>query len=121
VEESITWQFEFPGGAVCNSTSSYNCTIDRFYASAEEGFFELGPTLGYGPYKGKTSTGEMNFPNINQQARQCDEIAKIILENKRLPAHITGAEGVKDMTIWEARYEAARTGKKVPIHFTSNL
>jgi predicted dehydrogenase len=115
VEESITWQFEFPSGAVCNSTSSYNCNIDRFFASADEGSFELGPALGYGPYKGKTSKGELNFPTINQQTKQCDEIAKVLLDNKQLPNHITGEEGIKDMRILAAIYEAARTGKKVSI------
>lgn len=113
VEESITWQFEFPGGAVCNSSSSYNCGIDKFFASADRGFFELGPALGYGPYSGKTSNGDLNFPTINQQAAQCDGIAKILLENKQLPNHISGEEGIKDMKILEAIYEAARTGKKI--------
>jgi hypothetical protein len=32
----------------------------------------------------------LNFPVINQQAVQCDEIAKILLDNKQLPSHITG-------------------------------
>jgi predicted dehydrogenase len=115
VEESITWQFEFPSGAICNSTSSYNCSIDRFFASADDGFFELSPALGYGPYKGKTSKGELNFPTINQQAAQCDAIAKILLENKQLPNHITGEEGIRDLKILMAIYEAANTGKKVSL------
>jgi predicted dehydrogenase len=115
VEESITWQFEFPGGAICNSTSSYNCQFDRFFSSADNGSFELSPALGYGPYKGKTTTGELNFPVINQQAVQCDEIAKILLDNRQLPSHITGEEGLQDMKILQAIYEAARTGKKVMI------
>jgi predicted dehydrogenase len=115
VEESITWQFEFPGGAICNSTSSYNCQFDRFFSSADEGSFELSPALGYGPYKGKTTKGELNFPVINQQAVQCDEIAKILLDNKQLPLHITGEEGLQDMKILQAIYEAARSGKKIMI------
>lgn len=116
VEESITWQFEFPSGAVSNSTSSYNCQFDRFFSSADDGFFELNPALGYGPYKGKSSKGELNFPTINQQAMQCDEIAKVLLSNKPLPRHITGEEGIQDMKILEAIYQAARTGKKVTIN-----
>ncbi|MES1220107.1 MAG: Gfo/Idh/MocA family oxidoreductase [Bacteroidota bacterium] len=115
VEESITCMLEFPGGAVCTSTSSYNCAVDRFYASADNGFFELGPALGYGPYSGKTSKGTLNFPVINQQAAQCDAIAKTILENKQLPAHITGEEGIKDIRILEAIYRAAETGKKISL------
>ena len=115
VEESITWQFEFPSGAICNSTSSYNCQFDRFFSSADEGSFELSPALGYGPYKGKTTKGELVFPTINQQAVQCDEIGKVLLDNRQLPVHISGEEGLKDMQILEAIYEAARTGKKVSI------
>ncbi len=115
VEESITWQLEFPGGAVCNSSSSFKCSIDRFFAAADNGFFELSPGLGYGTYKGTTSKGELNFPIINQQATQCDEIAKVLLEDKILPSHITGAEGIKDIRILQAIYEAAKTGKKISI------
>lgn len=115
VEESITWQFEFPSGAVSNSTSSYNCQFDRFFTSADEGSFELSPALGYGPYRGKTSKGELNFPTINQQAVQCDEIRKVLLENRQLPGHITGEEGMRDMKILHAIYEAARTGEKISI------
>jgi predicted dehydrogenase len=113
VEESITWQLNFPSGAVSNSSSTYNCSIDRFYASADEGFFELSPAISYGPFKGRTNKGEMNFPVTNQQAVQCDEIAKVLVENKQLPNHITGEEGWKDMRILQAIYEAASSNKKI--------
>jgi predicted dehydrogenase len=113
VEESITWQLQFPSGAVGTSSSAYNCSIDRFFASADDGFFELSPAISYGPFKGRTSNGELNFPTINQQTTQCDEIAKVLLANKQLPDHITGEEGMKDMKILEAIYEAAQTGNRI--------
>ena len=115
VEESITWQLEFPGGAVTTSASSYNCSVDRFFASADNGFFELSPAVSYGPFKGRTSKGELNFPTINQQAVQCDGIGKLILESKPLPGHIAGEEGLKDLKILMAIYEAANTGKKISL------
>jgi len=115
VEESITWQLDFPSGAVCTSSSSYNCNIDRFYAGADEGFFELSPAVSYGPFRGKTSKEVLNFPDINQQTTQCDEIGKLLLANKQLPNHITGEEGLKDMRILDAIYEAARTGKRISL------
>ena len=115
VEQSITWQLQFPSGAVTNSTSAYNFGVDRFYASADEGSFELSPAVSYGPFRGKTSKGELNFPDINQQAVQMDEISKVLLENKPLPSHITGEEGHKDMKIIDAIYKSARTGKRVMI------
>lgn len=115
VEESITWQMHFPSGAMSTSTSAYNCGVDRVYASADEGFFELCPAISYGPFKGRTSKGELNFPTINQQAAQCDEIAKVILANKKLPDHINGEEGMKDVKIMQAIYEAAGSGRRVAI------
>lgn len=115
VEESITWQLNFQSGAVCNSSSSYNATFDRFFAAADEGSFELSPGLSYGPFKGKTSAGPLNFPTINQQAEQVDAIAAFILQGKPLPLHISGVEGWKDMKALEAIYAAAESGKKVPI------
>ena len=115
VEASIMWQLNFPGGAVANLTSSYNCNIDRVYAAAEDGFFELSPAISYGPFKGRTTKGEMNFPEINQQTAQMDGIAKYILESKPLPLHIAGEEGLKDNRIMEAIYEAATTGRKISL------
>jgi predicted dehydrogenase len=115
VEESITWQLEFPSGALCNDTTTYSCGIDRFYAAADEGFFELSPAISYGPFKGRSTKGEMNFPVINQQTTQCDEISKVLLANKTLPEHITGAEGLKDIRILQAIYQAASTGRKITI------
>ncbi len=115
VEETILWQLQFPSGAVANCTSSYGFNIDRFYAAADDGSFELSPGLSYGPFKGKTSKAELNFPTINQQAAQLDGIGKLILENQPLPNHITGEEGLKDIKIMEAIYEAAKSGKRVSL------
>lgn len=113
VEENITWQLHFASGAICTSASMSDCNIDRFFASADEGYFELSPALSYGPFKGKTSQGVLNFPAINQQAALVDDIAKHLLENKPLPVHIAGEEGRKDMRVLEGIYRAATTGRKV--------
>ena len=113
VEENITWQLYFPSGAVCTSSSTSNCNIDRFFASADEGYFELEPALSYGPFKGRTSQAAFNFPVVNQQAAQLDDMASHILADKPLPAHISGEEGRKDMRVIEGIYEAAASGRKV--------
>lgn len=113
VEESITWQLNFPSGTVATSTSTNNCGVDRFFASADNGFFELSPAVSYGPFKGRSSEGEFNYPVIDQQAAQMDGISKEILEGRELPAHISGMEGKKDMKVIEAIYRAAETGNKV--------
>ncbi len=113
VEESITWQLQFPSGATTNSTTSYRANIEHFYAAADEGFFELSPAFGYGPINGKTSDGELRLPHINHQTAQFDGIGKEILENHDLPAHIAGEEGMKDIRIVYSIYEAAATGRKI--------
>ncbi|PCJ91891.1 MAG: glucose-fructose oxidoreductase, partial [Flavobacteriaceae bacterium] len=84
-----------------------------FYASTNTGFFELTPAVSYGPFRGRSSDGEFNFPVINQQAAQLDGIGKLLLENKELPMHIRGEEGLKDMKVIEAVYAAAENGGKV--------
>ena len=113
VEASIMWQLNFPNALVSNCTSAYTCNVDRFFASADDGQFELSPGISYGPFQGKTSNGEMKFPDINQQAAQMDGIAKFLLENKPLPSHIAGEEGLKDMRIIDAIYKAAATCEKI--------
>lgn len=115
VEENISWQLNFPSGAVGTSTAASNCRADRFYAAAEQGFFELSPAMGYGPFKGRTSEEEFKFPVINQQATQMDGISKVILDGNKLPSHISGEEGLKDMQIIDAIYKAAATGKKISL------
>jgi predicted dehydrogenase len=115
VEESITWQLEFPSGAIATSSSNYNCGVDRFFAGTEEGFFELSPAVSYGPFRGRTSNGEMDFPTINQQTTQMDEISKVLLAKQPLPSHITGEEGLKDMLVLDAIYQSAKEGKRIPI------
>jgi len=117
VEETITWQMYFPGGAVVNCSTSVGFNIDRLYATADEGFFELTPALSYGPFKGRSSKGELIFPKVNQQEKQLDGICSLILQGKPLPNHITGEEGLKDMIIIEAIYKAATSGKKVAINW----
>lgn len=115
VEETILWQAQFPGGAVASCNTSYGYSTDRLYASAANGFFELAPAISYGPFKGRTSNGELHFADINQQAAQLDGIGKLILENKDLPDHISGKEGFTDLCVMEAIYKAADTGKKVDV------
>jgi predicted dehydrogenase len=115
VEENITWQLTFPSGAVCTSATTSNCNIDRFYATADEGYFELNPALSYGPFKGRTSHSPFNFPVINQQAAMLDDITGHILAKKPLPVHIAGLEGLKDMRVIEGIYRAADSGKRITL------
>ncbi|GAB3709267.1 Gfo/Idh/MocA family oxidoreductase [Spirosoma flavus] len=113
VEETMFWQFQFPSGAVSNSTTSYTAGIERLRASCENGWFELSPAFGYGPLKGMTSKGPIDQPIVNHQAVHMDGICKDLLDGKTLPNHVTGEEGLKDVTLLQAIYQAAETGRKI--------
>ena len=115
VEESIYWQMEFPYGAVADCSTSYTSYSDYLMAAAENGHFELSPAISYGPFIGKSSNGSMDFPETNQQQVQMDSLAPYFLNNKPLPDHISGLEGLKDLRVIDAIYKAARSGTRVLI------
>ncbi|MET0300621.1 MAG: Gfo/Idh/MocA family oxidoreductase [Flavitalea sp.] len=80
VDETIQFQFGFPGGAVASCLSTYAMNnLDRFFLDGDKGFAELLPSTGYGPIMGKTSKGELTQPHKTHQAVQMDEMASIIL------------------------------------------
>jgi predicted dehydrogenase len=116
VDETIMFQFGFPGGAVASCLSTYNMNnLDRFFLDGEQGYAELLPSTGYGPIKGKTHKGELTQPHITHQTVQMEEMAGIILEGKQPVVPVDGREGLKDMKIIDAIFEAVRTGKKVSL------
>jgi predicted dehydrogenase len=116
VDETITFQLGFPGGAIASCLSTYSMNyLDRFYLNGEKGFAELLPATGYGPIKGRTNSGELTQPHATHQTVQMDEMAAIILQNKKPVVPVDGEEAVKDMKIMDAIYLAVKTGKKVDL------
>lgn len=115
VEEAITWQLHFGSGAVATSSTSYSCGVDRLFASAEQGNFELSPAISYGPFKGKSPAGDFRFEQTNQLKVQMDQLAPYFLANKPVPEHISGIEGLKDLKVIDAIYKAALSNKKIMI------
>lgn len=119
VDETIQFQMGFPGGAVASCLSTYNMNnLDRFFLNGEKGFAELNPASGYGPIKGRTHKGELNHPHVMHQTTQMEEMAAILLENKKPLVPVDGIEGWKDLVIIDALYKAAATGTKVPVSYT---
>lgn len=113
VEESITWQMEMPDGIIAKCKSSYAEKQNRLKVEAEEGWFELQPAYPYNGVKGKTSAGEMNFPQVFQQALQMDDFALCIKENRE--SSVSGEEGRKDVKILQAIYQAMYSGERIMI------
>jgi predicted dehydrogenase len=113
VDETILGQMEFPSGAVSNSHTTYASSIERLFVSAENGWLELRPAFSYGPIAGKTSEGMLDFPHVNHQARQMDDFADCVLNNRE--SSVNGEEGVKDLKVIEAIYKAIATGGRVRV------
>ncbi|MGC9342716.1 MAG: Gfo/Idh/MocA family protein, partial [Bacteroidales bacterium] len=113
VDEATNFQLEFPGGAIASLSTGFHASFNYLQAYAKDGWFELKPFSGYGGIKGRTSKGTLDFPNINQQAAQMDEVAECILEDR--PMRVPGEEGLKDMIVVDAVHKALETGEKIYI------
>jgi predicted dehydrogenase len=111
VEESLTWEMEMPNGVIARCKTSYSQELNILRAEAEKGWFELTPAYEYEGIKGSTSNGKMNFPQINQQAKQMDDFAQAIMQNR--PTPVPGEMGRQDVRILNAIYEAMETGRRV--------
>lgn len=113
VEQSLTWQFEFPKGLKANGITSYADGMNFLKAKAEKGTFELTSAYNYNGQAGSTPAGPMNFQHVIQQARQMDAFALSIKNNK--PSIVPGEMGRRDVVYLQAIYEAMRTGKRIKL------
>jgi predicted dehydrogenase len=113
IEESLTWEMEFPNGLTALCETSYSADMNSLHADAAHGWFELSPAYQYEGIKGKTATGFIDLPQINQQALQMDDFAHAIVTSG--PVKVTGEMGRNDLKIIEAIYKSMETGTKVAI------
>jgi glucose-fructose oxidoreductase len=87
--------------------------MNYLQVNCEKGWFKMEPFSSYSGNKGSSPLGIIDFTIENQQAKQMDEDAAAILNNTALVA--PGEEGLRDIRIVEAIYEAAKTGRKIKI------
>jgi predicted dehydrogenase len=113
IEESLTWQMEMQNGIDARCECSYTKEMNLLRVEAEKGWFELSPGYNYDGIKGRTADGEMNFPEVNQQAQQMDDFALAIKEGR--PTPVPGEMGRQDVKVLQAIYQSMRTGERVEI------
>jgi predicted dehydrogenase len=113
VEQSLKWQFEFPGGTLAEGACSYADFQNYLIADAENGRFELTSAFNYSGQSGNTPAGEMKFAHVNQQALQMDDFADAII--KKRPSPVPGEMGRRDVRLLQSIYEAMRTGQRVAL------
>ena len=113
VEEGISWVMEFANGAKCDGFASFNQGANHFRAEGSKGWVEIAPAFSYRGIAARTKNGEMNYPQVSQQAGQIDDFANCVLAGKK--SSVDGELGKRDVRIMMAIYEAARTGKRTKV------
>lgn len=113
IEEAISFELEFPGGALAVLTSGFHANYNYLDVAAERGSFELRPFSSYSGIQGESSVKKFEFPKINQQATQMDDVANCIFDGK--PMKVPGEEGLKDMIVVDAIYKALANNCKINI------
>ncbi|MGZ5287451.1 MAG: Gfo/Idh/MocA family protein, partial [Flavisolibacter sp.] len=111
VEEALSWEMEFPGGLIAYCKSSYSEVQNILRIEAEKGWAELKPAYKYRGIKGAGSQGKMDFPQVNQQARQMDDFALAIKNDRASP--VPGDMGRQDVRILQAIYKSMRSGETI--------
>lgn len=114
VDETITWQFKFPGGVIAHGATSYAANgMNYLRGMADQGMFELGPAYSYGGLEGRTSKGPIDLPQVDHFAAEMDDFAECIM--KKRPTRVPGEEGLADAKVIEAIYRSIAEGKTVKL------
>jgi predicted dehydrogenase len=118
VEETINFQLRFPSGVLANGISSYGASVhSRFQATTPNGFFELQPANNYTGlrmYAGHGNTlDEVMLEPVDHFAAELDHMSGCVMENKT--PLTPGEEGLRDLKIMTAIYQAAQSGATVKL------
>jgi glucose-fructose oxidoreductase len=114
VDETMHFRLEFPGGATAECESSFGKGMNDLRVECSKGWYSLSPFQAYGGIRGETSDGKKLTASIpNQQAKQMDDDALAILQNKEVS--VPGEEGLKDIRVVEAIHRSADSGRRVEL------
>src|SRR5215467_6855708 len=118
VEEHVTFQLRFPSGILANCSSSYGYFQQSHYrVMGTEARLEVDPATWYDGLRMWIERGNTienrNLPVVDHFAAEMDHMSDCVFENKQ--PLTPGEEGLRDITIIQAVYEAARSGKTVKL------
>jgi predicted dehydrogenase len=113
VEETMTFQLTFPSGAMADCRTSYAVAgLNRVAVMTERGSFGMEPAYNYGGNRGwRSDNVPLRFDQIDQFGAEMDDFAVSIKSGTT--SKVPGEEGLRDVRILMAAYEAARTGRVV--------
>ena len=118
VEETINFQLRFPSGILANCTSSYGYAGQNHYrVVGTQGWFELEPATSYRGLRMRVRRGnqleEVELPERDHFALEMDHMSDCVMQNKE--PLTPGEEGLRDIKLMMAIYEAAKSGKTVKV------
>jgi len=118
VEEAINFQLRFPSGILAQCTSSYGYAWQSHYRVVKsEGWLEMDPATAYSGLRMRVHHGntieEKDLPVVDHFAAEMEHMSSCVMENKE--PLTPGEEGLRDLTIMKAIYQAANTGTTVKL------
>lgn len=114
VEKNAEFELELPSGAKTYGKASRYDKENVLRVEAERGWYQLQPMQTYDGVQGVTSDKRKLDKKVeDQQARQMDNEALAILENR--PPIVPAEEGKRDIRIVQAILESARSNKPVTL------
>jgi predicted dehydrogenase len=118
VEEHVTFQLHFPSGILANCSSSYGYFHQsHFRVMGTEARLCMDPATWYSGLRMWIERGntieQRDLPEVDHFAAEMDHMSDCVMQNKQ--PLTPGEEGLRDLTLISAIYEAARSGKSVKV------
>jgi len=121
VEEGIAFRLEFRSGLILQGTTAYSAAFSSFvHVHGEKGWAELAPAFAF--EEERRLSGKIagrwfakTFKPIDEFALELDYFAKCIRERRK--PEPDGEQGLRDIIIIDAIYQAAKKGGTVKIKY----
>jgi predicted dehydrogenase len=122
VEEGISFRMHFPSGLVVHGSASYSAAMSSFlFVQGTKGWLCLAPAFPFDEVRrltGKIAGRHIakSFQIVDEFAPEIDAFAEAIQEKSAVEPD--GVQGLRDMYILRAIYEAAKKQKSVAIRYS---
>jgi predicted dehydrogenase len=119
VEDLVNFQLRFPSGILANCVSSYSSSHNRYRVVGTRGWLELEPATGYTGHSMRVQVGgrtENRTPpdaGRNQFVGQLDHLSECVIHDRE--PLVPGEEGLRDLRVITAVYQAAREKRTVAL------
>ncbi|RAK66160.1 Gfo/Idh/MocA family protein [Hymenobacter edaphi] len=118
VEDVIHFTLRFPSGVLASCTSAYSIEgVKRYRAFGDKAWLDLDPATDYNRHRmiigDQDGERQPQLKEGNQFAAELDHMAECVRQNQT--PKTPGEEGLRDIKLIMAIYEAARKGKPVKV------